>query len=250
MELYSTEHIVFIVLTFVCLAAAILVFRLALKTDRARDIFIRCLGGLLAVSLIINRISLVIWNEKGFGVRNLIPNTYCGMTGLLLGLFAAFGKRDMKAFHFLVYVEIFGAIAAIFFPNFLDQDPSFFYMPTITGMNHHACGLILSVILILGRWFEPSFKRWYVFPIGISIYTLFGLFLIDPLGMTGSMCVDEPFVAGTPLTWWFVLSVGTVAIVALTFAYDTVKARIIKNKKSDAADEQSADDVSENTEST
>ena len=237
MSIYSTEHIIFIVLAFVCLAAAVSVFKLALKTDKARDIFIRCLGGLLAVTVIVNRISLALYNDKGFGALNLIPNTYCGMTSLLLGLFAAFGKRDMKIFHFLVYVEIFGAIAAIFYPNFLGQDPSFFFLPTITGMDHHACGLILCVILILGKWFEPSFKRWYVFPIGLSVYTLFGMFLIDPLGMTGSMNVDEPLIGGTPLTWWFVLFVGTAAVALFTFVYDTVKARLAKNKIGEAAEQ-------------
>ncbi len=230
MELYSTEHVIFIVLMFVCLAAAVLVFKLALKTDKARDIFIRCLGGLLTVTIITNRISLAAYNDKGFGALNLIPNTYCGMTSLLLGLFALFGKRNMNIFHFLVYVEIIGAIAAIFFPNFLGQNPSFFFLPTITGMDHHACGLILCIILILGKWFEPSFKRWYVFPIGISAYTLLGMFLIDPLGYTGSMSVDEPLVAGTPLKWWFVLLGGTALVAAFSFVYNIVKARLAKKK--------------------
>ena len=102
MGLYSTHHILFIVLSIACLAAAVSVFKLALKTDKARDIFIRCLGGLLTVSLIVNRISITVWNNTGLGGLNLIPNTYCGMTSLLLGLFATFGKRAMKVFHFLV----------------------------------------------------------------------------------------------------------------------------------------------------
>ncbi|MBD5132097.1 MAG: YwaF family protein [Clostridiales bacterium] len=248
MGLYSTHHIIFIVLAFVCLVAAVLVFKLALKTDKAKDIFIRCLGGVLTVSLIMNRISITVWNNTGLGALNLIPQSYCGMTSLLLGLFATFGKKDMKVFHFLVYVEILGGLATIFYPNFLDQGPSFFFMPTITGMNHHACGLILCVILILGKWFEPSFKRWYVFPIGLSIYTLFGLFLIDPLGIPGSMNIDEPLISGTPLKWWFVLIVGTAVVAGFTFVYDLVKARLAKNKNVAAAEQTATTDTPENTE--
>ena len=241
MGLYSTHHIIFIVLSIVILAAIVLVFKFALKTDKARDIFIRCMGGALVVSVIINRISLTVWNNTGFGALNLIPNTYCGMTSLLIGLFAAFGKRGMKAFHFLFYVELIGGLAGVFYPNFLDQHPSFFFLPTISGMNHHALGVMLCVILVLGKWFTPSLKLWYVYPLGMSAYTLFGLFLIDPLGMTGSMNVDTPLISGTPLTWWFVLSVGTVLVVIVTFTIDFIKIRRATKKVVEAAiNEQAA----------
>ena len=108
MRLYSTYHIIFIVLFSVIFAAAILVFKFALKTDKARDVFIRCIGGLLAISLILNRIAITVWRDQGLGIRALIPNSYCGMTNLLLGLFVAFGKRNMKAFQFLFYFSFLG----------------------------------------------------------------------------------------------------------------------------------------------
>lgn len=230
MGLYSTYHIIFIVLFSVIFAAAILVFKFALKTDKARDVFIRCISGLLAISLILNRIAITVWRDQGLGIRALIPNSYCGMTNLLLGLFVAFGKRNMKAFQFLFYFSFLGGLATVFYPTFLNQDPSFFFPPTITGMNHHALGVLLCVVMILGKWFEPSFKCWYVLPLGICAYTIFGLFLYDVLKIPESMNIDQPIIPGTPMKWWFVLIVGSAIEIAFTFAYDKIKAYLIKKK--------------------
>lgn len=236
MGLYSTYHIIFVALFLVIFAALVLVFKLALKTDKARDIFIRCLGGLLAVSLIFNRICITIWRDKGVGALALIPNSYCGMSNLLLGLFVAFGKRNMKAFHFLYYLALFGNLATVFYPTFLNQDPSFFFPPTISGLNHHALGVMLCIIMPMGKWFEPSFKNWYVFPLGICAYTVLGLFLWDVLKIPETMCIDEAIVPGTPLKWWFILLVGSAIEVGFTFAYDKIKAHLQKKKGAQQAE--------------
>ena len=248
MRLYSTYHIVFVVLALVILAALILVFKLALKTDKQRDIFIRVLGGVLALSLIWNRIAITIWRDQGLGIRALIPNSYCGMSNLLLGLFVAFGKRNMKAFHFLYYLALFGGIATVFYPTFLKQNPSFFFPPTLSGMNHHALGVMLCIIMPMGKWFEPSFKNWYVFPLGICAYTVFGLFLLDVLKIPESMNVDAPIIPGTPMTWWFVLLVGSAIEVGFTFAYDKIKAHLLKKKGVQAEAVEAVEAPTENTE--
>lgn len=235
MGLYSLHHTLFVVLFAVILAAAVLVYKLALKTDRARDIFIRCLGGALFISLVINRIALTLWNNNGIGVREMIPNTYCGMSSLILGLAVAFGKPNLKIFQFLFYLELFGGLACVFYPTFLLQGPSFFFFPTITGMNHHALGAILCIILAVSGWFKPSLKDWYVFPLGICAYTVFGLFLLDVLHIRHTMIIDEPIIGGTPFKWWFVLLVGTPLIAAISLGYEKITARV---KKSAAPSEE------------
>lgn len=230
MDRYSTPHLVFIALFIVILVATALIFKYALKTDKSRDIFIRCLGILLTASVILNRVSLAVWDKNGIGGLELIPNSYCGMTNLLLGITVMLGGRNMRIFHFLFYLGFFGGLACVLYPPFLGQDPSFFFLPTISGMNHHALAVILCVIMVMGKWFEPTFKNWYVFPIGICAYTVFGLFLIDPLGIPSTMNIDEPIISGTPLKWWFVLIFGTMVEMLVTFSYDKIKARLMKKK--------------------
>ncbi len=239
LKMYSTYHLIYVVLFAVILAAAVVVFKFALKSYKARDVFIRCLGGLLTVSLIANRITLTVWDNNGIGIREMIPNTYCGMSSLLLGIFAMIGKPNAKIFHFLFYLEMIGGTACVFYPTFINQNPSFFFPPTITGMNHHACGVILCVILVLGKRFEPSFENRYVFPIGIAAYTLFGLFLIDALKIPNTMLIDEPAVAGTPINWWFVLIFGSAVEIAFTFVYDRIKKK--RAAKNDAKEETEND---------
>ena len=228
MLLYGVHHIVFIVLCAVILAAMIVVFKLVLKTEKSKDLFIRILGVALTLSVVINRISITVFDNLHIGLLALIPNTYCGMSNLLLGIVCAVGRRNMRILHFLVYISLVGGLACVFYPSFLDQGPtpeapSFFFHATITGMNHHALAVMVCIILIIAKWFEPSFKYSYMFPVGMCAYTVFGLFLIDALHIPESMNVDVAVIEGTFLTWWFILIAGSAALALPTFVYDFTK---------------------------
>ena len=105
MGLYSVYHIIYIAIYVVLIALSILACKFLFKTDKSRGIYMRVLGGLLFASLIINRISLTVWDNNAIGIREMIPNTYCGMSSLLLGIVLMTGKRDIAVYHFLWWLE-------------------------------------------------------------------------------------------------------------------------------------------------
>ena len=223
MGLYSVYHIIYIAIYVVLIALSILACKFLFKTDKSRGIYMRVLGGLLFASLIVNRISLTVWDNNAIGIREMIPNTYCGMSSLLLGIVLMTGKRDIAVYHFLWWLELVGGIACVFYPTFINQGPSFFFLTTITGLNHHALGTLICIKMVYTKWNKPSFKYWYAFPIGIAAYTLFGLFLIDVLKIFHTMIIDEPAVPKTPLKWWFILIFGSAAVAVITFGIDKIK---------------------------
>ncbi len=222
MGLYKKDHLIFLAVFFVVLASCILILTLGLKTKKQKDIFVKVLGASLLGWIILNRISLAIWKHNAL---ELIPNTYCGMSSLLLGLFTTFGKPNLKIFSFLFYVEIFGGIATLFYSNFLLQGPSFWFFPTFSGMAHHAVGVIVCIILCMCGWFEPSVKRIHYFAIGMCSYTIFGLFLLDALHIPETMHIDSPIIPGTPIKWWFLTLFGTIAVAIVSYIYQLIKTK-------------------------
>ena len=236
-KLYGTEHIVYIVLFFVALAAAVLVTKFALKTGKSKTVFLKCVAGVVFVAILANRISLAVWHDNAVW---LLPNSYCGMTSLLLSVFVLFGKPHNRTFDFFFWMESIGGIACVFYPYFIGQGPTVSFVPTFSGLIHHAVGFILCVLLVMCKWFSPSLKMWKAFPIGMCAYTVYGLFLLDVCGMTEAMQIDAPIIAGTPLKWWFILIVGTALVIAVLFCIEKIRKIIAKKSAAPAPTQEVA----------
>jgi hypothetical protein len=222
-QLYGWQHLTYLAIFLVVLIATILVVHFYIKTDKQKLIFIKCLAGLLLIWIIINRVSVAI---RFSDVWMFIPNSYCGMTSLVLSILVLVGKPNMKAYHFLWYMALFGGVATMFYPDFLSQDISFFYLPTISGLIHHSILLTLSIVMLQTKWFRPELKCWKYFPIGLSAYTLFGLFTMSIFGWGSAMEINSSLIDGTPLNWWFILLVGSAALLVFLLIYDRIAKKI------------------------
>lgn len=233
-KLYGTEHIVYIVCALAVTVAVVLTVRFCAKTDKQKTIALKIIAGVLLVFLVMNRVSLAVWKKNAL---QLLPNSYCGMTSLLLAVAVLAGKPHNKLYDFLFYIELVGGTATIFYPNFLSQYDTFWFLPTVSGLLHHTVGLLLCILLAVCGWFRPSLKRWKMFPIGLSVYTLYGLFLLDVCKIPETMQIDTPIIPNTPLYWWFMLTVGSAAVFVFLLVWDLVEKRVKKNaaKKSDTA---------------
>lgn len=225
-KLYGPEHIIYLVCCACVFAAVITVAVLVCKTDKQKKILIRSVAGALLATIIANRISLAVWDNNGIGALELLPNTYCGMTSLALAVAVLIGKPHDKSYDFFLYVEIVGGLATMFYSNFLDQGPTFMFFPTITGMMHHSIGVLLCILLCVCGWFTPSLARWKMYPIGMSIYTIYGLFLLDVLKIPYTMQIDTPIIPHTPLKWWFILIVGSALVFVFELVFELVKKRL------------------------
>lgn len=221
-KLYGWQHLTYLAIFLVIFVTTIILTHYFIKTEKQKKILIKSVAAVLLVFIILNRISIAIrFNDPAM----FIPNSYCGLTSLVISLVVLFGKPNLKSYHFLFYMGFVGGIATMFYPDFLGQDPSFMYLPTISGLLHHSVLLLLTVLMLQTKWFTPSLSGWKWFPIGLSIYTLYGLFLMDIFGWGSAMEINSTLVSGTPLTWWFILLVGSALLYAFLWLLEFFRKR-------------------------
>lgn len=224
-QLFGIEHFLYIgITTFIAVLVLILTKRYA-KTERQQTIFVKVLGLLLFIAILTNRLSqvfrygLVRWEQ-------IFPDSYCGMTSLVLSLAVIFGKKDNDVLHFVWLLGIFGGISTVIYPAFIGQGPTIFYLPTISGLLHHSLSAMAVVSLLLFNWIKITYKKWYCTLFGFTCYLSFGAFLIGCMGITDAFHIYTPLLDGTPLTTWVMAPIYIVCYSIILFIIELVR----KNK--------------------
>ncbi len=230
-KLYGWEHLTYLAIYAIVVVATLLLIHFFVKTDKQKAIAIKVIAGILLICIITNRISIAVKNSDFW---TILPNTYCGTTSLSLALFVLFGKPNLKAYHFLWYIGVLGGLITMFYPDFLGQDISFMYLPTISGMLHHSMLLLLTIVMCQLKWFEPSLKNWKWFPIGICVFTIYGLFIMDIFKWDHAMCIGSALIEGTILNWWFILIFGSILLLGFLFLYEFIKIKLYLKKINNA----------------
>ena len=201
-KVYGIEHILYIVITTAVAVAGLLLAKKFCKTEKSQTIFIKCLAGLLFISIVTNRLSQVFsWGGKPHW-KSLIPDSFCGMTSLVLSLSVLLGKKDNIGLHFAWLLGIFGGIATVAYADFIGQSDSVFFLPTISGLLHHSFSATLVVALFLFKQINLTYKKWYAPVFGLTAYIALGAFLMSVLGKGDAFHIVEPLLSGTPLTAW------------------------------------------------
>ena len=196
-QLYGPEHILYIVISTIAASAALLLAKKYLQTERGKWIFLRILAALLFVSIAVNRLSM----NHYFG-SILIPDSFCGMTSLVLALAVLFGRKNNNVLHFVWLLGLFGGVSTVLYATFLDQNSSFFFLPTISGLLHHSLCAMLVVALLSFKQIDITYKKWYCTLFGFSAYLTVGAFLMHVCGLSDAFHIAEPLISGTPLTAW------------------------------------------------
>lgn len=200
-QLYGTEHILYIIISTLVAATALLLCKKHAKTERAQKIVLLVLAALLFVAILTNRLSQVFRYDQ---VRwyCIIPDSFCGMTSLVLSLGVLLGKKNNNILHFTWLLALFGGISTVAYATFLDQDISFFYLPTISGLLHHSLSATLTVALLMFKYIDITYKKWYCTFFGFTAYLTVGAFLMQTFHMSDAFHIAEPLIPGTPLTAW------------------------------------------------
>ncbi len=200
-ELYGIEHFTYIGITAALAAAGLILAKKYAKTENSQKIILKSLALLLFAAILTNRLSQVFRYETTKWV-DIIPDSYCGLTSLALSLAVLFGKKDNNAYHFLWILALFGGISTVVYPTFIDQGPTVFYLPTISGLVHHSLSATLAVALLLFGQIRVTYKKWYCTFFGFTCYLTLGAFLIGCLGLSDAFHIYTPIIADTPLTTW------------------------------------------------
>ena len=200
-QLFGIEHILYIIISTVVASAALLLAKKYAVSEKSQRIFLKVLALLLLAAIMANRLSQVF----RYGAARwycIIPDSFCGMTSLVLALAVLFGKKDNCVLHFVWLLGLFGGIATVIYATFLDQNVSFFYLPTISGLLHHSFSATLAVALLLFRQIRITYKKWYCTFFGFTAYLTLGAFLMHTFQLSDAFHIAEPLIPGTPLTAW------------------------------------------------
>jgi hypothetical protein len=200
-QLFGIEHILYILISTVVAVITLVLARKTAVTEKSQKIFLKILALLLLAAILANRLSQVF----RYGTVRwycIIPDSFCGMTSLVLALAVLFGRKDNCVLHFVWLLGLFGGISTVIYATFLDQDVSFFYLPTISGLLHHSFSATLAVALLLFRQIRITYKKWHYTFFGFTAYLTLGAFLMHTFKLSDAFHIAEPLIPGTPLTAW------------------------------------------------
>lgn len=228
-EIFGWQHLVYLAVCLVISIASLVCIKIFVKDEKKQDIIVRCIGGLLLAMIVWNRIAIAISNKNGW---NLIPDSFCGMSSLVLALSCILGKRNNAVLHFVVYLALLGDILTVFYPDFIGQNPSFFYPNTISGLLHHTIGLVLCILLFMTGWFKPDWHKWPNLVVGFLAYITLGAFLISVLGYDNAFYINSPILSGTPLTVWVLAPIFAILYVVFMVCYYLISNKLSQKKKS------------------
>lgn len=223
-ELFGTEHLLYIIIsTIICGGFVFLSFKYV-KSTKMQNIILKIVGVLLFIAIMTNRLSQVFRYEE---VRwyAIIPDSYCGMTSLVLSLAVIFGKRNNCVLHFVWLLGIFGGISTVIYATFVGQGPTIFYLPTISGLLHHSISATLVVLLLLFKQIDITYKKWYYSLFGFTCYLTIGAFLMYQVKLSDAFHIAEPLISGTFLTTWAMAPMYAVGYTIVLFVVEMIKKR-------------------------
>lgn len=221
-QLFGTQHILYIILSTVLGGGVLLAANKLARTEKQQKYVLRLLALLLLAAIVTNRLSQVFRYDT---VRwyCLIPDSFCGMTSLVLSLGVLLGKRDNVVLHFTWLLGIFGGISTVIYATFVDQGPTIFYLPTISGLLHHSLSAMVVVAIFLFKQLDVTYKKWYCTLFGFTAYLTVGAFLMEVFDMSDAFHIAEPLLPGTPLTAWVMTPMYAAAYGIILLAFEIAK---------------------------
>lgn len=231
LSVFGTVHLIYLAITLPLSCVGLFLAKKFAKTEKSQKIVLKSLAGLLFVWIVINRLSQV-YRYSDVRWEQIVPDSFCGMTSLVLALAVLFGKRDNPVYHFVWFLGLVGAVITVFNPTFLDQGPSVFYLPTISGLLHHSLALVMVVALLLFDQIHITYKKWYCTLFGFTAYLTVGAFQMSVFGFADSFHIAEPILSGTPLTAWVMAPLYAVGYGIVLLIIELIRSHNQKNVKS------------------
>lgn len=228
-ELFGIEHILYIIISTVVGGVGLFFAYKYAKNEKTQRIILKSLALALLISIVSNRISQVFRYDT---IRwyCLIPDSYCGMTSLVLSLAVLFGKKDNPVYHFVWLLGLFGGISTVIYASFVSQHPSFFYIPTFTGLLHHSFSAMVVVTLLMFKQINITYKKWYYTLFGFTCYITVGAFLMHTFNLSDAFHIAEPLLPNTPLTAWVMGPMYFSAYAIILFVIEVVRRKKVSYK--------------------
>jgi hypothetical protein len=219
---FGSEHFIylgiFIILTVTGLACA----KKYAVSPRSQSMVLKSLAIALFATILLNRLSQVFRYDM---VRweQLIPDSFCGMSSLVLSMAVLFGKKNNPVLHFVWFLALIGGLITLGYPSFLDQGPTIFYLPTISGLLHHSFAIIVVVTVLMFGQIQITWRKWYYSLFGFTCYLTVGAFLMSVFEVSDAFHIVEPMLPDTPLTVWVVAPIYAVGYGSVLWIIELVR---------------------------
>lgn len=202
-EVFGWQHILILCISIVLMVASIILICKFVKTDKTKNLIVKIIAGVLLITVITNRISVCLkYNPVEW--ERLIPNSFCGMSSFVLSIATLCGKKDNNVLHFVWFMALFGGVLTMFYPDFIGQSTSVFYIPTISGILHHTIAVYLVILLLIFKYVIPTYKKWYCTVFGFTCYITLGAFQLSVFNLDDAFYIIKPILSGTPLKVWII----------------------------------------------
>ena len=203
LKVFGGVHWLYLAITLSLTVAGLILAKKFAKTEKSQNIILKCIAATLLVWIITNRLSQV-FRYSNVRWDTIIPDSFCGMSSLVLSLAVLFGKKDNPVLHFVWFIALLGGVITIMYPTFINQGPSVFYLPTISGLLHHSFSVALVIALLLFKQINITYKKWYCTVFGFTGYFTVGAFLMTVFNYNDAFHMVEPMLPSTPLTAWVI----------------------------------------------
>lgn len=213
LKIYGIEHILYLVIVITMLSMLMVLLKFKIKSDKSQRLMFMILGIIDIISVLINRIALSIESNNYF---MLIPDSFCGMSGLVLGIGLAFFKKNNIVLHAVWFIAFLGMVITLAHPDFITKSDSLFYFPTITSLWHHTVTLFNLIAIFLFKYISLNYKKAWVQIPGTIIYIGIGFFLVFVGNVHEAYYLYVPAVKGTFLYFHYMYPMY-LAVYALIF---------------------------------
>ena len=213
---YGIEHIIYLIIVLILGICSLILIKKKCKSEKSIILLVRISALVLLIIFIMSRIFITysdvcVNHRENYTWLNLIPNTWCSMSCLVLCIALLCGKKNNLVLHYVSYIAALGGLITILYPDFLETQ-AFFDPRSITGLIYHTGMLWLVCVIFITNYFVPELKKWYIYPIGLMINLTFGLFEKEALNFVKAMQINEPLLKSLPhFTSWY--SVGVLSII-------------------------------------
>lgn len=226
-QLFGIEHILYILISTTITVVSLILAKKYAKSEKSQTIFLKAIAVCLFVSILTNRLSQVFRYDD---VRwyLIIPDSFCGMTSLVLSLAVLFGKRNNDVLHFVWLLGLFGGISTTIYASYIGQSDSIFYLPTISGLLHHSFSTFMVIALLMFNQIEITYKKWHCTLFGFTSYLTVGAFLMHTFNMSDAFHIAEPLIPNTPLTCWVMAPMYAIGYAIILFAIEFLRNRKTK----------------------
>ena len=229
LRVFGSVHLIYLAITLPLSIIGIVCAKKFAKSEKSQIIILKAVAFALFIWILLNRLSQVYrysqirWNQ-------IIPDSFCGMTSLVLSLAVLFGKKDNPALHFTWFLGLIGSVITIAYPTFLNQSSSVFYLPTISGLLHHSLTLVMIILIIAFNHIHITYTKWYCTLFGFTAYFTVGAFQMSVFGFSDAFHIVEPMLSGTPLTAWVIAPIYVAGYSLVLLIIELIRLHIRKKQ--------------------